>query len=89
MSDYATHHFGRYTYRVVVTYSDKAGFTGASGLYPSHPQAWKELWMIARTWEGLAEPQWLRDDEGNPTQAFTVYPKNLPAQTYSILQERI
>ena len=72
-----------HTYRVVVVRDGKPGFTGASGVYPSHFRAWHELNEIARTWVGLAEPQWNSD-----FTVFTVRPRNMPKQTYSILTER-
>jgi ABC-type cobalt transport system substrate-binding protein len=78
----------KHTYRVVVVRDDMPGFRGASGVYSTHEGAYRALKDIARTWEGLATPLWDTPLGLVPSLSFTVRPKGMAVQTYSILQER-
>jgi hypothetical protein len=71
----------RHTYRVVVVYSDKPGFTGASGVYNSKLEAQGALLDVARSWVGLAEPR-LTAEGG------IVIEHDGRTSTYSVLAER-
>ena len=70
------------THRVVVVYSDKDGFHGASGLYNSRLEAQGALLDVARTWVGLAEHLQLNHDGSVVVTHAGV------THTYSILSER-
>lgn len=69
------------TYRVVVVYSDKPGFSGASGVYDTMLEANGALLEVARTWVGLAAPR-LRADG-----AIVIEHKGRTI-TYSVMVER-
>ena len=71
-----------YTHRVVVVYSDKPGFYGASGAYATKAEAVAQMVEIARTWIDLATPE--LTVEGS----FVIrHPKRKRTVTYSILSE--
>ena len=70
-----------HTHRVVVVYSDKPGFNGASGVYATKLEAQGALLDVARTWVGLGDVA-LRADG---SIVVTTYARTV---TYSILTER-
>lgn len=71
-----------HTHRVVVVYSDKPGFYGASGVYASSIEARGALLDIARTWIGLWPGELCADG------SIVVTADDERTVTYSVLTER-